>query len=293
MNDELAITGDVVPMGQLTLFDLAAIANREHRAAMHAGIAMVRHAAASGEALIAAKAQVRHGEWLTWLAANFEASVKTAERFMLIAANSSRVTNLEEPSLRKALEAISDGPLKAPRPTIDPPAAPDGEFQIIYADPPWRYEIPGGQTPQARAVERHYPTMTDEAIAALDVPAAAESVCFMWATNPKLREALEVLEAWGFEYRTNLAWVKDRIGMGYYVRGQHELLLIGRRGEFPVPHESRRPSSVLSEPRGQHSAKPNRAYDLIEAMWPTASRIELFARQDRPGWARWGAEATT
>jgi N6-adenosine-specific RNA methylase IME4 len=183
------------------------------------------------------------------------------------------------------------GERQHPRPTIEPPPAPTGTYQVVYADPPWRYEQPGGQTPELRAVERHYPTMTDDEIADLEPPAAPDSICFLWATNPKLREALHVLDAWDFTYRTNLAWVKDQIGMGYYVRGQHELLLIGKRGDFPVPGESVRPPSVLHAPRARHSEKPEQAYELIEAMYPTASRIELFARGERAGWERWGAIA--
>ena len=181
---------------------------------------------------------------------------------------------------------------KKPRPEIgEPEPLPEGVFQVIYADPPWRYEQPGGRTPELRAVELHYPSMDDEEIAALEVPAADDAVCFLWATNPKLREALAVLESWSFEYRTNVVWVKDRIGMGYYVRGQHELLLIGKRGELPVPAEADRPPSVLNAPRGEHSAKPGAAYDLIERMYPDAKRLELFGRENRLGWTTWGAIA--
>jgi N6-adenosine-specific RNA methylase IME4 len=177
------------------------------------------------------------------------------------------------------------------RPTVERPAPPAGSYDLIYADPPWRYEAPGGETPELRAVERHYPTMTVEEISALPVPAAPDAACFLWATNPLLREALEVLDSWGFTYRTNLAWVKDRIGMGYWVRGQHELLLIGRRGNTGPPVESLRPPSVLHAPRLAHSAKPDAIYGLLEAMFPSATRIELFARVKRPGWDTWGALA--
>ena len=194
-------------------------------------------------------------------------------------------------SFESWFDIISRG-LGKERPQIsEPEPLPEGVFEVIYADPPWLYEQPGGRTPQLRAVELHYPTMSDEEIAAIEVPAADDSVCFLWATNPKLREALDVLGAWGFDYRTNLAWVKDKIGMGYYVRGQHELLLIGRRGDLPVPHEANRPASVIHAPRAQHSAKPDAAYEAIERMYPDARKLELFAREMRPGWASWGAVA--
>lgn len=172
----------------------------------------------------------------------------------------------------------------APKPV--PPAK--GTFAVLYADPPWRYDIPGGQTPDLRSVENHYPTMTVAEISALDVPAAEDAVLFLWATNPLLREALAVMGAWGFEYRTNACWVKDRFGMGYYVRGQHELLLIGKRGEIRAPEPADRPSSVLAADRREHSRKPDEFYDLIERMYPEHSKVELFARRPRGGWESWG-----
>lgn len=107
---ELAVRGEVMPEGQLTLFELAHIVNREHELAREAGLAMVEHAIRAGEALIAAKAQLHHGEWLPWLADEFDGSERMAQRYMTVAANPTRVSDLDEPSLRKALEAIaSDG----------------------------------------------------------------------------------------------------------------------------------------------------------------------------------------
>ncbi len=88
-----------------------------------------------------------------------------------------------------------------------------------------------------------------------------------------------------------MVWVKDRIGMGYYARQQHEFLLIGRRGSLPVPDPEDRPASVVTAPRGEHSAKPDLFYQLIERMYPLAERCELFQRRPRPGWAGWGNEA--
>jgi len=99
------------------------------------------------------------------------------------------------------------------------------------------------------------------------------------------------MEAWGFDYRTNIVWVKDRDGMGYYVRQRHEMLLIGIRGRLPVPKPADRSSSVFEAPRGVHSAKPEGAYEIIERMYPDLPRVELFARRRRPGWEAWGHEA--
>jgi N6-adenosine-specific RNA methylase IME4 len=165
---------------------------------------------------------------------------------------------------------------------------------VLYADPPWAYDH---NEASGRDIENHYTTMGSAAIAALggpggiDVPAAANSVLFLWATNPKLAEALDVMAAWGFSYRTNMAWVKDRIGMGYYARAQHELLLIGKRGDLPMPDPSARPASVVTAPRGAHSRKPEVFYELIETMYAGLPKVELFARVTREGWHSWGFEA--
>ena len=101
-----------------------------------------------------------------------------------------------------------------------------------------------------------------------------------------------MVEAWGFDYRTHAVWDKARLGMGYYFRLEHEDLLIARRGSFPVPDEPNRPeTSIFRAKRGRHSEKPEIAYELLERMWPTVTRIELFARKARHGWAAWGLEA--
>ncbi len=174
------------------------------------------------------------------------------------------------------------------RPAPEPVAPAEGTFEVLYADPPWRYAVPGGQTPDLRSVENHYPTMTIEEIAALEVPGADDAVLFLWATNPLLREALSIMDAWGFVYKTNFCWGKDRVGMGYYVRGQHELLLIGRRGDIGTPSPADRPPSLLLAPRQEHSRKPDDFYGLIERMYPDRSKVELFARRERDGWESWG-----
>jgi len=166
-----------------------------------------------------------------------------------------------------------------------------GRFPIVYADPPWRYEH---IETESRAVENQYPTMALDDICALRVGvkiATDDAVLFLWATSPKLAEAMRVVEAWGFVYRTSLVWVKDKIGMGYWARQKHELLLIATRGAPPTPRPEDRPASVVEAPRGRHSEKPLVFYELIERMYPELGRVELFARAARDGWARWGNEA--
>jgi N6-adenosine-specific RNA methylase IME4 len=165
-------------------------------------------------------------------------------------------------------------------------------YPIIYADPPWKYENPpiGASN---RSIENHYPTMTLEEICALPVAqlAADHALLYLWATAPKLAECMQVVEAWGFEYRTNLVWDKEVIGMGYHARNQHELLLICKRGEIPPPIAGKQPPSVYRERRGEHSAKPIYYYEMIEKAYPELGKIELFSRSPRSGWSSWGNQS--
>jgi N6-adenosine-specific RNA methylase IME4 len=173
------------------------------------------------------------------------------------------------------------------------PLPSDRRYPIILADPPWKFEAYDADSGLARAAAAHYSTMAIEDICKLPIAGLAtrDAVLFLWSTAPHLQEAFEVLAAWGFEYLTHLVWVKDNIGLGYWVRNQHELLLMARRGDLPTPSPSARPSSVISAPRREHSRKPDEAYALIEAMYPDLPKIELFARQARLGWQAWGNEA--
>ena len=167
-------------------------------------------------------------------------------------------------------------------------------FPIILADPPWRYEhqLFSGTW---KDIEDHYPTLTLEEICALPVAeiASENALLFLWVPAPKLAESFKVIEAWGFDYRTGLVWVKPSIGMGNYVRQKHEHLLIARRGEIPMPAPADRPVSVFEAPRREHSRKPDEAYEMIERMYPELPKIELFARNTRPGWDAWGNEIET
>jgi N6-adenosine-specific RNA methylase IME4 len=100
---------------------------------------------------------------------------------------------------------------------------------------------------------------------------AEDAVLFLWTTLPHLEEAFRVIAAWGFQYKTNLAWVKDKIGLGYFVRNQHELLVVATRGDIPSPAPAARPPSVITASRREHSRKPDEAYELIERMYPRAA----------------------
>ena len=161
-----------------------------------------------------------------------------------------------------------------------PPALPTGPFQVIVADPPWEYAS-GNSLP--------YPTMPLNKIRALPVQDLSEqdAILWLWTTNTHLRVAFEIAEAWGFEYKTALTWAKDRMGTGEWLRGQTEHCLLAARGKPVFVHGNY--ATVLSAARREHSRKPDEFYALVEATCP-GSRLELFARQVRPGWQAFGSQ---
>lgn len=171
-------------------------------------------------------------------------------------------------------------------------ALPEAKFGVIYADPEWQFEVrsEGGMD---RAADNHYPTSGLQAIKDRDVGslAADDSVLFLWVTVPMLAHGIDVLRGWGFEYKSNFNWHKDRIGTGYWSRNRHEHLLIGTRGGIMAPAMGDQFDSSIEAAVGEHSAKPEKFYEIIEAYFPTLPKIELNARVAREGWARWGYEA--
>jgi len=176
-----------------------------------------------------------------------------------------------------------------------PPTLPKGIYNVIYADPPWRYDF---SETESRSIEAHYESLeldeicyyTDSEGTAIQDKIADNAVLFLWATQPKIREALRVIEAWGFDYKTGAIWVKDKIGMGYYFREKHELILVAKKGELAVPEPENRPPSTIEAPRLQHSRKPECVYEIIERMYPGHKYMECFSRTVRPGWTGWGKE---
>lgn len=163
----------------------------------------------------------------------------------------------------------------------------EGEFEVIYADPPWSYH--NGGVPNG-GVDHQYPTMTVEDICGLDVPAADDAYLYLWTTVTHAEVAFRVLNAWGFDYKTQAVWDKKRLGVGYHFRGQHELLYLGVRGDVsPPPQHVRRPS-IFREERREHSQKPRIVRRYIEKAHPDARKLEMFARDALSGWQVWGDE---
>ena len=172
-------------------------------------------------------------------------------------------------------------------------ALPDKRYGVFLADPPWRYTILSSDCLMNGSAADHYLTSDLETIKALDVPsiAADAAALFLWATGPMLPEAVEVMAAWGFAYKSQMVWLKDKMGTGYWIRSRHENLLIGTRGDVPAPSQGTQPQSVFEARRGRHSEKPVIVHEMIERMFPSLPKIELYARAARPGWSCWGNEA--
>lgn len=173
-------------------------------------------------------------------------------------------------------------------------------FGTILADPPWQFmNRTGKMAPEHRRLSR-YETMPFDEIAALPVHrlAAPVSHLYLWVPNALLREGIRVLEAWGYEYKTNLVWYKvrkdggpDGRGVGFYFRNVTELVLFGIRGKNArTLAPGRRQVNVIAKQKREHSRKPDELYKIIEACSP-APYFELFARGTREAWSTWGAQA--
>ena len=169
------------------------------------------------------------------------------------------------------------------------------KYKIIYADPPWSYD---DKSLNRGGAERHYKTTANSELCRIDVASIADSDCilFMWATFPKIREALELIDAWGFEYKTNaFTWVKKNKksltnfwGMGRWTRSNAEVCLLAVKGK--PQRVSMGVHSIIEEPVMQHSRKPQIVRDRIIELVGDVPRIELFCREAPHGWDTWGNE---
>ncbi len=179
--------------------------------------------------------------------------------------------------------------------------ASDRKFRTIYADPPWQFQNRTGKVaPEHKRLTR-YETMPIHEIKALPVNeiASEKSHLYLWVPNALLPWGLEVMEAWGFDYKTNIVWEKirhdgqpDGRGVGFYFRNVTELLLFGVRGDKNrtlAPGRSQ--VNLIRTIKREHSRKPDEIVSVIESCSP-GPYLELFARGDRPGWAMWGNQAT-
>ena len=168
------------------------------------------------------------------------------------------------------------------------------KFNILYADPPWKYE----RNKVQGAAENHYPTMSIEQLCALDVEKITDENCalFLWSTFPFLPEALRLIKAWGFTYKTTaFVWLKQNrknrdwfFGLGFWTRGNAEICLLATKGK--PQRKSAKVSQLIISPIDKHSKKPDIVWEKIVKLMGDLPRIELFARQTTPGWEVFGNE---
>lgn len=160
-------------------------------------------------------------------------------------------------------------------------------FKTIYADPPWQYDNQGTRA----ATSDHYGTMTVDDIAELpvDLLAEDEALLFLWTTNGFLRQSFDVIDAWGFEFKSSMVWIKPQMGIGNYVRNSHELLLIANRGGMLPTEKRKNQMSWVQANRGKHSAKPKEFRRIIEELG-VPNRLEMFGRSKVEGWVVFGNE---
>lgn len=186
-------------------------------------------------------------------------------------------------------------------------------FGIVYADPPWRYYdnidkavnmslVKQGETPTAGfSPEKSYPTMSNSEISALPIKdiVAKDAACFMWTTDTHMPAALEIMKAWGFTYKTiAFVWIKKhqsgkqvKMLAPWTMKGS-EICLLGTRGAMTQHKKDNTVSQIVEAVRGRHSQKPLEVARRIERLFPDLPKIELFARDAKPGWACWGNEVS-
>lgn len=176
------------------------------------------------------------------------------------------------------------------------------KYKIIYADPPWHYNRRGGKNVHKGMAAQNYPTMTVEEICNLPIKdlKTDDAFCFLWATFPNIKEALQVMQAWGFIYKTAaFVWVKKNKkantnfwGMGAYTRANAEVCLLGISENTKPTQQviSNGVHQIIESPIESHSKKPDIVRDKILELLGDVPRLELFARQKVQGWDVWGNE---
>lgn len=173
----------------------------------------------------------------------------------------------------------------------DNPELPKGLYKVFYVDPPWSYNDKQN-TEMLGGAEKHYPTMTIEQLCNMPVTdiTADNAVLFMWVTSPLLEDSFKVINAWGFKYKASFVWDKVKHNMGHYNSVRHEFLLICTKGSC-TPEVVKLYDSVVSVERSdKHSEKPIEFRQIIDTLYPSGNRVELFARSTFENWETWGNE---
>ena len=161
---------------------------------------------------------------------------------------------------------------------------PDGLFDVIAIDPPWNYGT--SYDAGGRRVANPYPEMTQQELKAIELPAKDDCVLFLWTTQKFIWDAKELLDAWGFTYRSMFVWDKEKIGMGDLIRMQCEFCLIGIKGK-PIFKDNHGIRDIIREPRREHSRKPDSFYQIVNDLC-VGRKLEYFSREQREGWTVYG-----
>lgn len=213
------------------------------------------------------------------------------------------LAKLPEPLRKKAITKLGDAKAHVPRAIgevkleakralaevirANPIVTPDGRYQVIVSDPPWKYDSRAEDT--THRGKNQYPDMTTDEVCALPVASLAQDNCvlWLWTTNAFMRDAYRCLDAWGFREKTILTWDKELLGLGDWLRNVTEHCILAVRGKPVVSLTNQ--TTIVREKRREHSRKPDAFYAIVEALCP-GSKLEMFSRTPRDGWAAWGAE---
>ena len=187
-----------------------------------------------------------------------------------------------EITINKAYKEAKQQQIIKPTKPTEPP---EGAFSVIVIDPPWPYEKRAGDPTHRGRLP--YPSMSLEEIKQLNVPATGDCILWLWTTNAFMHDAFHVLEAWQFTPKTILTWVKDKIGLGDWLRGQTEHCILAIKGHPTI--ELTNQSTVIYGALREHSRKPDEFYQMVECLCP-GRKLEMFARTKRQDWASHGNE---
>ncbi len=163
---------------------------------------------------------------------------------------------------------------------------PEGKFETIVIDPPWEYGT--GYDSGGRRVASPYPEMSQKELLETILPSADDCVLFLWTTHKFIWDAKELLDTWGFEYRSTIVWDKEKMGMGNLFRMQCEFCLVGIKGN-PIFNNDNTHRDIISCPRREHSRKPDEFYKMIDELC-VGRKLDYFAREEREGWEVFGCE---
>jgi N6-adenosine-specific RNA methylase IME4 len=272
--------------------DVAFQINREHELFESSMKSSIEHAIRCGELLAEQKAKLKHGEWIPWVEKNCEFTRVHAARYLKIAANVTRVLHFDSgASLRGVLKLLAKNEreenIEQQRQEIEEGifALPPGTFEVIVIDPPWPYGTE--YDPDGRRAANPYPEMSLEEITNIKLPATSDCVLWLWTTHKFMRYSFGILDAWGFRDVAIVTWVKDRMGLGSWLRSQSEFCIMAVKGSPKVFLTNQ--TTVIHGVMREHSRKPDEFYAMVESLC-VGRKLDYYSREARQGWEQYGNE---